>query len=186
MVDLEGLAKRGSAEASLLKRIDPERLPRHVAVIMDGNGRWAGRRNLPRVAGHRAGIGSVREIVEISARLGFQVLTLYAFSVENWKRPQSEVDTLMRLLREYLRKELHTLQDNNIAFNVIGRIDELSPAVRRELVDGMQATRGNDGLLFNIALSYGGRAEIVDACNRILSEYVPADAPRTPVDEDAF
>ncbi len=91
MVDLEGLAKGGSVEASLLKRIDPEKLPRHVAVIMDGNGRWAGERNLPRAAGHRAGIGSVREIVEISAQLGLQVLTLYAFSVENWKRPRSEI-----------------------------------------------------------------------------------------------
>ena len=184
--DLAGLTVKGSPEEHLLAQIDFERLPRHIAIIMDGNGRWARMRNLPRVAGHRAGIAAVRDVVEASARLGFQVLTLYAFSVENWKRPQSEVDTLMRLLREYLRKELHTLQDNNIAFNVIGRIDELSPAVRRELVDGMQATRGNDGLLFNIALSYGGRAEIVDACNRILSEYVPADAPRTPVDEDAF
>jgi len=183
--DLAGLTVKGSPEEHLLAQIDFERLPRHIAIIMDGNGRWARTRNLPRVAGHRAGIAAVRDVVEASARLGFQVLTLYAFSVENWKRPQSEVDTLMRLLREYLRKELHTLQDNNIAFNVIGRIDELSPAVRRELVDGMQATRGNDGLLFNIALSYGGRAEIVDACNRILEERASRpDAP--PVNESGF
>src|SRR6266568_9496454 len=133
MVDLEGLAKRGSAEASLLKRIDPERLPRHVAVIMDGNGRWAGRRNLPRVAGHRAGIGSVREIVEISARLGLQVLTLYAFSVENWKRPRSEVRTLMQLLKEYLNKELQNIHKNNIRFRTIGRTDELDGSVKAEL-----------------------------------------------------
>ncbi|HEU4401118.1 MAG TPA: isoprenyl transferase [Candidatus Polarisedimenticolia bacterium] len=184
--DLDGFIAKGSPEEPLIAQIDFERLPRHIAIIMDGNGRWARMRNLPRVAGHRAGIAAVRDVVEASARLGFQVLTLYAFSVENWKRPASEVDTLMRLLREYLRKELHTLQDNNIAFNVIGRIDELSPLVRRDLQEGMEATRDNDGLLFNIALSYGGRAEIVDACNRILSEQTKDGGPRAPLDEAAF
>jgi undecaprenyl diphosphate synthase len=184
--DLEGFIATGTPEALLVSQIDFHRLPRHIAIIMDGNGRWARQRNLPRVAGHRAGIAAVRDVVEASARLGLEVLTLYAFSVENWKRPASEVDTLMRLLREYLRKELNTLQSNNIAFNVIGRMDELNPAIQRELADGMKATRGNTGLLFNIALSYGGRAEIVDACNRILDERQVAGAPRTPIDESAF
>ena len=161
---------KGSPEDELLSQIDFARLPRHIAIIMDGNGRWARMRSLPRVAGHRAGIAAVRDVVETSARLGCQVLTLYAFSVENWNRPQPEVDTLMALLREYLRRELHTLQDNDITFRVIGRMEELSPAVRRELSDGIRATSGNSGMQFNIALSYGGRAEIVDACNRILRD----------------
>jgi undecaprenyl diphosphate synthase len=184
--DLEGFISKGSPEESLLAQIDFDRLPRHIAIIMDGNGRWARMRDLPRVAGHRAGIIAVRDVVEASARLGFQVLTLYAFSVENWKRPRPEVDTLMGLLREYLRKELHTLQDNNISFNVIGRPEELSPAIRRELTKGMEATRHNTGLLFNIALSYGGRAEIVDACNRILQDRAGASTPPVPVDEPSF
>jgi undecaprenyl diphosphate synthase len=186
--DLEGFIDKGSPEERLLVQIDFARLPRHVAIIMDGNGRWANTRNLPRAAGHRAGIQAVRDIVETSARLGLSVLTLYAFSVENWKRPRREVDTLMGLLREYLRKELVTLQRNNIAFNVIGRLEELNAAIRRELTEGMEATRGNSGLLFNIALSYGGRAEIVDACNRILADRLrdPGAAAREPIDEAVF
>ena len=113
------LAKPGSVEAGLLLQIDPARLPRHIAVIMDGNGRWARQRRLPRVAGHRAGIDSVREIIEVSARLGLEVLTLYAFSVENWKRPQAEVRTLMGLLKEYIKRELNRLADANIRFHAI-------------------------------------------------------------------
>jgi undecaprenyl diphosphate synthase len=183
--NLEGYIAKGSPEEEFLAQIDFERLPRHIAIIMDGNGRWARMRSLPRVAGHRAGISAVRDVVETSARLGCQVLTLYAFSVENWKRPQREVETLMALLREYLRKELHTLHVNNIAFNVIGRIDELSPTVRKELLAGVEATRKNTGLLFNIALSYGGRAEIVDACNRILRDRASL-AGVGPIDEDTF
>ena len=184
--DLEGLITKGSPEEHLLAQIDFARLPRHIAIIMDGNGRWARMRSLPRVAGHRAGIAAVRDVVETSARLGCQVLTLYAFSVENWKRPRREIDTLMGLLREYLKKEIDTLQTNNIAFNVIGRMDELSPTIQKELQEGMVATRENTGLLFNIALSYGGRAEIVDAVNRILADRRLAGASPPPVDEAAF
>ena len=183
--ELHGFIADGSPEADLLARIDFDRLPRHIAIIMDGNGRWARTRSLPRVAGHRAGIAAVRDVVEASARLGCEVLTLYAFSVENWKRPRLEINTLMALLREYLRKELRTLQQNNIVFNVIGRVEELQQGVRRDLTDTMEATRGNTGLLFNIALSYGGRAEIVDACNRILEDR--ASRPGAPpVDESEF
>jgi undecaprenyl diphosphate synthase len=184
--DLEGFFAKGSPEERLLAQIDFARLPRHIAIIMDGNGRWARTRSLPRVAGHRAGIAAVRDVVETSARLGCQVLTLYAFSLENWKRPRREVDMLMDLLREYLRKELNTLHENNIAFNVIGRVDELGPGIRRELQDGMEATRGNSGLLFNIALSYGGRAEIVDAVNRILVDRGRPGAAAERIDETAF
>jgi undecaprenyl diphosphate synthase len=149
---------------------------------MDGNGRWAAQRHLPRVEGHRAGIDSVRDVVETSARVGIRVLTLYAFSVENWKRPRAEVNTLMVLLKRYLRLELATLQANNIRFSVIGRRDELAPDVQRELEAGIEQTAGNDGMLFNIALNYGGRAEIVDAARRAIAAGVPADA----LDEKRF
>ncbi len=164
------LADPGSVEASLLRQIDRNRLPRHLAVIMDGNGRWARERRLPRVAGHRAGIDSVREIIEISTRLGLEVLTLYAFSVENWKRPQSEVHTLMNLLKEYIKRELGKLADANIRFLAIGRVEELAPSVRRELQRAMDLTSGNDGMLLNVALNYGGRAELVDAFNRLMDQ----------------
>jgi undecaprenyl diphosphate synthase len=184
--DFEGLIAKGSPEEQLLSQINFARLPRHIAIIMDGNGRWARMRSLPRVAGHRAGIAAVRDVVETSARLGCQVLTLYAFSVENWKRPRREIDTLMGLLREYLKKELDTLQTNNITFNVIGQMDELNPAIQHELQEAMVATRANTGLLFNIALSYGGRAEIVLAVNRILDDRRASGFPQTPVDEAGF
>ena len=182
MTDIVGLARPGSEEADLLEQIDLTRLPRHVAVIMDGNGRWARERRLPRVAGHRAGIDSVRETVEISARLGIEVLTLYAFSMENWKRPRAEVSTLMGLLREYVRKELKTLIDNDIRFQVIGRMHDLPPVAQRELQRAVDETRSMKGLVFNIALSYGGRTEIVDACRAIAREGIPPDE----IDADRF
>jgi undecaprenyl diphosphate synthase len=152
----------------LLEQIDRNALPAHIAIIMDGNGRWARKRGLPRVAGHRAGIGAVREAVEGSAELGISVLTLYAFSVENWKRPRAEVSMLMQLLKEYLGKELENIHKNNIRFRTIGRTDELDPTVRAELEKGIARTRNNTGMIFNVALNYGGRAEIVDAVNRLL------------------
>jgi undecaprenyl diphosphate synthase len=161
------LAKPGSAEADLLESMDRTRLPRHIAVIMDGNGRWASRRRLPRVAGHRAGINAVREIIEVSAQLGLEVLTLYAFSIENWKRPQTEVRTLMSLLKEYIRRELDRLADANIRFFPIGRVEELESSVRRELNRAIARTQANTGMILNVALNYGGRAEIVDAFNRL-------------------
>jgi undecaprenyl diphosphate synthase len=172
----------GSAEDALARQVDFGRLPAHIAVIMDGNGRWAAQRHLPRVEGHRAGIESVRETVEGSARLGIQVLTLYAFSVENWKRPVSEVSTLMMLLKRYLRLELNTLLRNNIRFKVIGRAQDLAPDVRSELELGEEKTAANTGMLFNIALNYGGRAEIVEAAKRLLAAGVPAEE----LDEERF
>src|SRR5215213_4762249 len=131
--DVLSVVAAGSPEEALARQVNFERLPQHVAVIMDGNGRWAAQRHLPRVEGHRAGIESVREVVEGSARLGIPVLTLYAFSVENWKRPVTEVSTLMLLLKRYLRLELNTLLGNNIRFKVIGRVEELSRDVQQEL-----------------------------------------------------
>ena len=158
----------GDQDWKLATAIDPDRLPAHIAIIMDGNGRWASRRRLPRVAGHKAGVGPVRSTVETCARLGIKVLTLYAFSVENWKRPRAEVETLWRLLRFYLRKELPELQKNDIRLQAIGRLDALPTDVRRELDAVVDATAGNRGLLVNLAINYGGRAEIVDAVNSIL------------------
>ena len=158
----------GYRDWELAQAIDPARLPAHIAIIMDGNGRWAARRRLPRIAGHQAGIGSVRSTVETCARLGLKVLTLYAFSVENWKRPRAEVETLWRLLRYYLRQELPELQKNDIRLQAIGRLDALPPQVRRELDAAVEATSANRGLVLNLAINYGGRAEIVDAMNAIL------------------
>src|SRR5438270_5026662 len=155
--------KPGDTDWILAQSIDAERLPAHIAVIMDGNGRWANLRNMPRVAGHRAGIDPVRDTVETCARLGIQALTLYAFSVENWKRPKHEVETLWRLLRFYLRRELPDLMGNNIRLAAIGRLDALPAPVRDELDAVVEATAGNRGLVVNLAINYGGRAEIVDA-----------------------
>src|SRR5918995_5529364 len=165
----------GSPEETLARQVHFDQLPAHVAIIMDGNGRWAAQRHLPRVEGHRAGIDSVRDVVETSARLGIEVLTLYAFSMENWKRPRAEVNTLMTLLKRYIRLELATLLKNNIRFRVIGRADELPPDVRSELESAMRKTDGNTGMLFNIALNYGGRAEIVDAARRAIAAGIASD-----------
>ena len=139
-------ASPGSPEEALARSVNFEQLPAHVAIIMDGNGRWAAQRHLPRVEGHRAGIDSVRDVVEASARLGIEVLTLYAFSVENWKRPRAEVSTLMMLLKRYLRLELNTLLKNNIRFQTIGRTHELSPDVQDELAMGIERTASNTGM----------------------------------------
>jgi undecaprenyl diphosphate synthase len=172
----------GSPDETLARQVNFDQLPAHVAIIMDGNGRWAAQRHLPRVEGHRAGIDSVRDVVETSARLGFEVLTLYAFSVENWKRPRAEIHTLMTLLKRYVRLELSTLLRNNIRFRVIGRPDDLAPDVRKELDIGVRQTEKNTGMLFNIALNYSGRAEIVDAARRLIAAGVASD----DVDERRF
>jgi undecaprenyl diphosphate synthase len=179
--------KPGDPDWALASALDPARLPRHIAIIMDGNGRWANRRSLPRVAGHKAGIGPVRSTVESCARLGVEVLTLYAFSVENWKRPRAEVETLWRLLRFYLRRELPDLQKNGIRLEAIGRLDALPAQVRDELLAAVEATSRNRGLLVNLAINYGGRAELVDAVNAILDDARGRgglDALR--IDEDAI
>src|SRR5687767_2495763 len=135
---------------------------------MDGNGRWAQRRHLPRIAGHRAGVQSARSIIETSARLHIPALTLYAFSVENWRRPKSEIDFLMRLLREYLRKELPVIHKNNIRLQIIGRTEQLPDGVRSDVERGVVQTASNTGMRLTVALNYGGRAELVDAFNAIL------------------
>jgi len=155
-------------EQQLLKHLDLKRLPQHIAIIMDGNGRWAQRRHLPRVAGHRAGVTSARTIIETCARLNISALTLYAFSLENWRRPKAEIDFLMRLLREYLRKELPIIHKNNIRMMTIGRPEQLPAGVQNDVEEAMRVTAGNTGMRLAVALNYGGRAEIVDAFNAIL------------------
>jgi len=169
MKDFLEWAKPGSEEARLASLLDPSSFPRHIAVIMDGNGRWARARHLPRVAGHRAGVKSVREIIEACCRLNIEALTLYAFSIENWKRPRSEVETLWGLLRHYLHRELPELKRNGVRFQVIGRVDALPTSVQDDLDVAMLETAANSGLRLNVALNYGGRAEIVDAVNSILA-----------------
>ncbi len=166
-----------SEEARLLEGLDLSRLPRHVAIIMDGNGRWAQRRHLPRVAGHRAGVNSARMAIETCARLKLEALTLYAFSVENWRRPRTEIDFLMQLLREYLRKELPAIHRNNIRFRAIGRAEELPLAVQNDIREAMELTAHNTGMLLAVALNYGGRAEILDAVNALLKERNGGHAP---------
>lgn len=180
--DILSVVPAGSPEEALARQVNFERLPQHIAVIMDGNGRWAAQRHLPRVEGHRAGIESVREVVEGSARIGIKVLTLYAFSVENWKRPMSEVSTLMSLLKRYLRLELNTLLRNDIRFRVIGRDEDLAPDIRHELKMAEDKTAASRGMLFNIALNYGGRAEIVDAARRAIAAGLSGD----DLDEQRF
>ncbi len=178
-----GVAAVEAVAGDPLDSIDFTRLPRHVAVIMDGNGRWAGARHLPRIAGHRAGIAAVREVVEGAARLGIEVLTLYAFSRENWSRPAPEVNALMRLLRDYLEAELATLLERNIRFRAIGRIDELPAPVRSALADAEERTLANTGMLFLIALSYSGRAELADAARAIAVDAVAGRLDPAAIDE---
>lgn len=168
--DFAKIVKPKSEESELLERIDWERLPAHVAVIMDGNGRWARARGKPRVFGHRAGVESVRAIVDTSARLGLKAVTLYAFSTENWKRPADEVGALMMMLKRFLRSELKTLHKNNIRFQAIGKIDGLNEDVQKELADATIKTRENTGTILSIALNYGGRAEIVEACRKAVGK----------------
>ncbi len=184
MADLAKLAPPGSPEELIVRRIDMSRLPKHVAIIMDGNGRWAKSRNLPRVEGHRAGVQAVRDTVEASAQLGLEVVTLYAFSIENWKRPRFEVWTLMNLLKEYVRKERENLIENDIRFNVLGRWRELDPSVVRELEATLDATSHCRGMNFNIALNYSGRCEIVDACRRIVADW--AAGKHADIDEETL
>ena len=170
MKDLLDVLKPGSKDWALANTIDPNRLPAHIAIIMDGNGRWAKKRNLPRAAGHKAGVEAVRITVETCTRLGIQALTLYAFSAENWKRPRAEVDTLWRLLRVYLRRELPEILSNGIRFTCMGRLDGLPPQVREELQNTIDATSRNTGMRLNVAINYSGRAELVDAINAIVED----------------
>lgn len=181
--DFDSIAQAGSLDEKLLSAIDWGRLPRHVAIIMDGNGRWAAQRGQPRIAGHRAGVEAVRAAVDTGARLGLGALTLYAFSTENWKRPRYEVDALMRMLRKYLRIELEEIHKQNIRFQTIGRIEALAPRVRDEIARASAHTASNTGMILSVALNYGGRAEIVDACRAAMLKLQAAGEPSDALTE---
>ncbi len=170
-------------ERALVDAIDFDRLPRHVAIIMDGNGRWAKSRFLPRLEGHRAGVESVRSTVETAARLGLEALTVYAFSTENWKRPTDEVSGLMGLLKLYIRRELRTLQENNIKFGVVGGLDGLPKDVQDELRRGIRETAHLTGLQFSLALNYSGRSELTDVVRRIAHEAKAGALDPSTIDE---
>jgi len=149
------------------QKLDKSRLPYHVAIIMDGNGRWAQERNLPRAMGHRTGMESLRTVVKLCSQLGIKILTVYAFSTENWKRPREEVNVLMGLLYEYIKKELDELNREQVQIRVIGRLKELPEKAQQEIKRAVELTANNNKLIFNIALNYGGRAEIVDAVRKL-------------------
>ena len=166
---LASLGEKDS-DRSLALAIDPGRLPAHIAIIMDGNGRWATRRGLPRIAGHKAGVEPVRMVVESCAQMGVGALTLYAFSVENWKRPRQEIDTLWRLLRIYIRREVPTLMRNNVRLKAIGRLDSLPAHAKEELLEAVDRLSANSGMVLNLAINYGGRTEVVDAVNQLIDE----------------
>ena len=179
--------KFAPGERELALALDPGRIPAHIAIIMDGNGRWAKRRSLPRFAGHRAGANRVRSVVEDCSDMGVQALTLYAFSAENWKRPALEVDLLWRLLRIYLRSDLADLQRNNIRLTSIGRVDALPRLAYEELRNTERLTEGNTGMRLNLAINYSARIEIVDAVNSVIDEArLAGELSRLTIDEEAI
>lgn len=161
----------------------PTAAPRHVAVIMDGNGRWAVRRGLPRTAGHRAGVEALKEIVKACPDLGIQILTAYAFSTENWKRDKEEVDFLMALLVEYCRTEVDTLNENGVSIRAIGRLEELPELQQTEIQRAIELTKNNNRLILNLAVNYGGHAELVDAMRRIAQEVQAGTLRPEEIDE---
>jgi undecaprenyl diphosphate synthase len=181
--NLKEFIEPGSEEAALADQIDFARLPRHIAIIMDGNGRWAKKRNLPRVEGHKAGSKSVREVVETCARIGIKYLTLYAFSKENWKRPRSEISTLWRLLEDYLKKDYKVLKKNQLRLKVIGQREALPASVQKELARVENLTKDYDRMTIIMALNYGGRAEIVEAVKNIFHDN---STEINTLDEDKF
>jgi undecaprenyl diphosphate synthase len=184
LADFNQVVANGSPDEMLLSGIAWDRLPRHVAIIMDGNGRWAAHRGRPRVAGHRAGVEAVRAAVDTGARLGLSALTLYAFSTENWKRPRMEINALMRMLRRYLRQELGEINRQNIRFQAIGRTEDLPASVRDEIQKATERTQGNTGMVLSVALNYGGRAEIVDACRAAIKRISAAGGDPAAIAEE--
>jgi len=183
MQPLDEIAAPGTEEREVLELLDLEALPRHLAIIMDGNGRWARARNLPRVEGHRAGIRAVRETVETIARLGIPAVTLYAFSTENWKRPRHEILTLMNLLKEYIDRELETFRKNNLRVRPIGRLDQLDASVQRHLARAVEATSRCTGTIVEIALNYSGRQEVLDVIRQAASAAANGTLRPSAIDE---
>lgn len=178
----EGLAKY----EELLKLIDRKRLPQHIAIIMDGNGRWAKKHNRRRIVGHLEGTKAIRKIVKFCGEIGIEILTLFAFSTENWNRPKREVQALMNLLFKFLRQEINNLQKNDVKLLVSGQIERLPTKVRGELSRSIDATKENSGLILNLALSYGGREEIVRACREIANQVSNGRKKIKDIDEESF
>lgn len=166
------IIKKGTREANLLAAIDATRLPKHIAIIMDGNGRWAKQRGKPRIFGHRAGAESVRAILDTVTRLEIEAVTLYAFSTENWKRPKAEVGGLMSMLKRYIRSEIKEVKANNIRFQAIGNIHGLAPDVQKEIAWATELTSANSGTILSVALNYGGRFELVEAAKNAAEQLI--------------
>ncbi|HYE10105.1 MAG TPA: isoprenyl transferase [Patescibacteria group bacterium] len=164
--------------------IDIDRLPKHIAIIMDGNGRWASKRALPRIFGHKAGMEALREVVKACSDMGVKILTVYAFSTENWNRPTEEVSYLMNLLIEYMRKEINELNKNHVKVKILGDLSALPQITKEEVEKAVRFTENNTGLQFNIALNYGGRAEIIHACKRIAEEFKEGKITKDEINED--
>ncbi len=181
--NFSGILKPNSAEAQLLAEIDKERLPQHIAVIMDGNGRWAKRQGRPRIFGHREGAKSVRAIIDTCRRMEIKAVTLYAFSTENWKRPQAEIRGLMRMLKRYIRTDLDDVHQHNIRFQAIGHIEGLFEDVQKEIARATEMTAANTGMTMSVALNYGGRAEIVEACRRAIASRIAQGEPAEGITE---
>jgi undecaprenyl diphosphate synthase len=169
-----------------MEEIDKDKLPTHIAIIMDGNGRWAKKKLLNRISGHKKGVDAVREVVTTCRELGIKILTLYAFSIENWKRPKEEVKALMGLLIDYLLKERGEMIKNNIRLSAIGRLEDLPPAVQATLQETMKMTKHCDGMTLNLALSYGGRSEILHAVQRVLSDFQKKTIKPEEIDQERF
>jgi len=168
--NFEGILEEDSEDFTILSSIDEDRLPAHIAIIMDGNGRWAKAKGQPRIFGHKEGAKSVREILDTCVRLNIKAVTLYAFSTENWKRPEDEVSGLMDMLKFYLRNELKSIHENNIRFQALGRLDALDKTIREELARATELTANNSGTILSLALNYGGRTEIRDAAVAAIEE----------------
>lgn len=173
-------------EEEMLNILDRSRLPKHVAIIMDGNGRWARDRGLPRISGHRAGITATKMVMEDCHSLGIKILTLFAFSVENWKRPKREISALMDLLKRYLREESCKLVENDIQFRAIGRIDELPYSVQKEIDVATQMTKHGKKMILNVALNYSGRIDIIDAINRVIIDIQEGRLKKDEISEDVL
>jgi len=169
-----------------MEEIDKDKLPTHIAIIMDGNGRWAKKKLLNRISGHMKGVDAVREVVTTCRELGIKILTLYAFSIENWRRPKEEVKALMGLLNDYLLKERGEMIKNNIRLSAIGRLEDLPPAVQATLQETMKMTKHCDGMTLNLALSYGGRSEILHAVQRVLSDFQKKTIKPEEIDQERF
>jgi undecaprenyl diphosphate synthase len=177
---------REKRESELIKLISAEKLPKHVAIIMDGNGRWARKQGLPRIAGHREGMNTLKEIITCANELGINVVTLYAFSTENWKRPSWEVEFLMRLPEEYLKTELQPLIEKNVVIRVMGDLEQLPAVTKRAIKNALQATKDNTGMILNFALNYGGRSEILNAVKKIAERVQEGALKPEEISEDLF